>query len=185
MIKWFLTRRMLMKNRGKGAEFERTICKELSKWVSNGERDDIFWRSSMSGGRHTVRKKAGLHALSQTGDICAVHPDGHWLLEKFSIECKYYAKLDIDSVIFGRAEKFKLLKFWEQCKRDCTSLKEPLLICKQNYQNPIILTTDNSAALMFSDAGIRAVAEFPRMNAVVYLWEDFMKIPYSKFKENN
>ena len=44
----------------KGGEYERTVCKKLSLWVSNGTRDDIFWRSAMSGGRATLQRKKGI-----------------------------------------------------------------------------------------------------------------------------
>ena len=39
----------------KGSSFERLVCKRMSMWLSKGERDDLFWRSAMSGGRATVQ----------------------------------------------------------------------------------------------------------------------------------
>ena len=56
----------------KGSGFERTICHELSMWISHGKHDDLFWRSSMSGGRATVMFKKGGQNRTQNGDITAI-----------------------------------------------------------------------------------------------------------------
>ena len=73
---------------GKGSEFERSICKQLSLWWTDGKRDDIFWRSSQSGGRATSRAKKGKKTAGQEGDICATHRSGDPLVRLFSIELK-------------------------------------------------------------------------------------------------
>jgi len=41
----------------KGSSFEREICTILSKWWTNNERDDVFWRTAGSGARATTRSK--------------------------------------------------------------------------------------------------------------------------------
>jgi hypothetical protein len=76
----------------KGSNFEREICKLLSKWwsvgYSGGPRDDIFWRSSQSGGRATQRAKSGQKTFGSYGDIAAVDPIGAPLIKYFTIELK-------------------------------------------------------------------------------------------------
>lgn len=73
----------------KGSDFERVLCKQLSKWWSGAEaRDDIFWRSSQSGGRATQRLKSGKKTYGSYGDIAAVDPIGEPLLKLFTIELK-------------------------------------------------------------------------------------------------
>lgn len=76
----------------KGGDFEREICKKLSAWWSAGlngtPRDDIFWRSSQSGGRATQRSKFGKTTYGSYGDIAAVDPIGTPLLNVFTIELK-------------------------------------------------------------------------------------------------
>lgn len=72
----------------KGSKFERKICKVLSKWWTGGERDDVFWRSSQSGGRATRRAKKGKKTYGSYGDIAAVDPIGEPLLKLFTIELK-------------------------------------------------------------------------------------------------
>lgn len=71
----------------KGSSYEREICKLLSNWWSPG-RDDIFWRSSQSGGRATQRMKKGKSTFGSYGDIAAVDPIGAPLLKAFTIELK-------------------------------------------------------------------------------------------------
>lgn len=72
----------------KGANFERAICKQLSLWWTGGERDDVFWRSSQSGGRATMRARKGKTTAGGNGDICALDPIGGPLLKVFTIELK-------------------------------------------------------------------------------------------------
>lgn len=72
----------------KGGSFEREICKLLSSWWTNGERDDVFWRSASSGGRATVRHAKGKSTYGQYGDIQAVDPIGNALTKHITIECK-------------------------------------------------------------------------------------------------
>jgi hypothetical protein len=73
---------------GKGADFERSICKQLSEWWTDGKRDDIFWRSSQSGGRATIRGRAGKSTHGSYGDITALDPIGAPLLDLFTPELK-------------------------------------------------------------------------------------------------
>ena len=73
---------------GKGASFERFVCVQLSEWWSKGRRQDIFWRTSMSGGRATVRSKKGKATFGAYGDITAVDPIGRPLTEYCTIELK-------------------------------------------------------------------------------------------------
>lgn len=72
----------------KGSAFERQMCVKLSEWWSGGERQDIFWRSSQSGGRATQRAKLGKRTFGSYGDIAAVDPIGGPLLKMFCIELK-------------------------------------------------------------------------------------------------
>jgi len=81
-----------MSKSGKGSSYEREICKMLSLWWSTGvgigPTDDLFWRSSQSGGRATQRAKSGKKTFGSYGDIAFVNPAGAPLLEFFTIELK-------------------------------------------------------------------------------------------------
>lgn len=72
----------------KGSCFEREICKLLSSWWSRGKRDDVFWRSSQSGGRATQRMKQGKSTYGSYGDIAAIDPIGDPLMKVVTIELK-------------------------------------------------------------------------------------------------
>lgn len=84
----------------KGSEFEREFCKDLSLWWTDQERDDIFWRSSNSGGRATVRAKVGRTTAGQYGDVAAIDFDGLPLLELMTMELKRgYSKNTIQDLV--------------------------------------------------------------------------------------
>jgi len=112
----------------KGANFEREISKKLSLWWTGGERDDVFWRTSQSGGRASARAKIGKKTYGSYGDIAAVDPVGSPLIEKVTIELKRgYKKWSILDLIDKpeRAAKQTFEKFLEQVKRDAKLAKTP------------------------------------------------------------
>ena len=115
----------------KGAAFERDVCKKLSKWISYGEREDLFWRSAMSGGRATLGLAAGKKHSSQAGDISSVHYMGNAFINRFVIECKHVANLQIPTFLFDR--KGNLNKFWLKLRQESDDHgKFSVLIAKQN-----------------------------------------------------
>jgi len=129
---------MSSKSKAKGSEFERKICKELSLWISRDKREDLFWRSAMSGGRSTVALKSGKKLKSQSGDISAVHSLGFKFTEKFLIECKHYKNLEFAGLIHNRG---KLIFFWQKAFAEAINhSKLPILIAKQNnYPTVVVL----------------------------------------------
>ncbi len=131
-----------MNSKAKGSQFERDICRLLSRWVTDGKRDDCFWRSAMSGGRATVAKKAG-RDVRQAGDITSVSPEGHALTNLFFIETKFYKSLAIDSFILEN--KGPLAAFWkEACKKARSHKLLPMLIAKENRREPLIIVSSRS-----------------------------------------
>lgn len=72
----------------KGSKFERLMCLKLSLWWTEGERDDVFFRTASSGGRATQRSKKRQATFGQYGDIQATDPVGQPLLDTCTIECK-------------------------------------------------------------------------------------------------
>lgn len=72
----------------KGTPFEREICKKISEWWSQGASDNIFWRTSQSGGRATTRAKLGKSSNLHCSDLCAIDPSGEPLLKLTIIELK-------------------------------------------------------------------------------------------------
>jgi hypothetical protein len=114
----------------KGASFEREVCVLLSKWISSGQQEDIFWRSAMSGGRATVAHKSGKRLASQAGDISCIDPKGQHFMSHFAVECKHYADLDYRGILTGKG---KLLSFWYEIKTQAGRYsKYPFLVARQN-----------------------------------------------------
>ena len=72
----------------KGGNFEREFCKALSLWWSKGDSDSVFWRTSNSGGRATVRHRGNKKTKGQHGDVCATEPEGKPLIDAITIELK-------------------------------------------------------------------------------------------------
>lgn len=113
--------------KGKGSSFEREICTALSKWVTKGEKIDVFWRSAMSGGRATVAK--GL--VRQAGDITAVAPEGHIITDALYIECKHLKDISFDGLIKGNGP---LLAIWHKTIVEADKYsRAPVLIFRQNH----------------------------------------------------
>jgi hypothetical protein len=127
----------------KGADFERDISRTLSLWWSHGERDDIFWRTSMSGGRATVRRKAGKATAYQAGDITATDPIGAPLIKATVIELKRgYARWCVLDLLDAKSPtKTVLGGFLTQVQEELkqAGIRNFLLICKRDGRSPFVL----------------------------------------------
>ena len=119
----------------KGAQFERDMCVTLSRWLTYGDKDDIFWRSAMSGGRATVaHNKYGKRLSNQVGDISCIDPIGNYFISTFAPECKFYASLGYEGLLTGKS---KLLTFWDEIKKQAEIHgKYPILFARQNRMLP-------------------------------------------------
>jgi hypothetical protein len=129
----------------KGSAFERQMCKSLSLWASSGLREDLYWRSSMSGGRSTIQVKKGKQNTTQAGDISSIDRTGSEFIERFCVECKHYKTLDlIPGIIQNRGA---LHGFWKRLLKDAAGVKKlPILIAKQNRLPTLVLLTEGGAS---------------------------------------
>jgi len=145
----------------KGGGFEREIAVLLSKWWTEGKRDDVFYRSHASGGRFTSRRKTGKDTALQGGDITASDPIGEPLIAAWSIEAKtgYGTKKkikdkdgevvsketirwDVLDFLDSKQKEPVLQKMWSQCRRDAElTNREPILIFRRNGRAPCIMFT--------------------------------------------
>ena len=158
-------------SKAKGAEFEREICKKLSYWVSKNQRDDIFWRSAMSGGRATIGLRAGKERHAQSGDLSSIHSMGHKLTDEFYVEMKFYKDLQLHLLITQQTGN--LYSFWNTTMQEAKAYKKtPWLIAKQNRQ-PILLCTK----YMNLPKPIRHLvrAQFPSLDLQIFLLDDYLK----------
>lgn len=159
----------------KGAEFERGVCKTLSLWISDGERDDLLWRSAMSGGRATVQVAKGVKNETQTGDITAIDPLAAPFIKTFMVECKHYKELGLLSGVLKT--KGTLCDFWFKLKKDAIAHhKKPLLIAKQNLYPTMVIMTAEGARILANP--LPPIAELPKWGAEVYLLDELVNRKY-------
>lgn len=137
-----------MSKSSKGSKFEREICKLLSEWWTKDTktpRDDVFWRSSSSGARATIRSKRGKGTAGQDGDICATDPIGNTLIKILTLELKrgYSAESVqdfLDSPLGAKPKKFE--QFLQQTIRSYLNSGSFswALIFKRDRRDPWIWT---------------------------------------------
>lgn len=159
--------------KSKGSGFERLVCHKLSLWISQGEHDDLFWRSSLSGGRATVMFKKGGQNRTQCGDITSIHPDGNLLTDRYLISCKFYSDLKIEGAVLGN--KGGLTAFWKECVEEAKRHdKRPILIAKQNNTQPFICLS----SIGMAEFGVKgkAIAWLPLSGGMQIMWlEKFLQ----------
>lgn len=126
----------------KGSAFEREMCKAFSLWWTKGKRDDIFWRTSGSGGRATIRTQKNKKTFGQYGDMQATDPVGQPLIDLCSIEMKhgYKGANPFDCFDYTGKQHPVFMKFIEQCSRECVEGSAPfwLLITRRHTKRTLI-----------------------------------------------
>jgi len=140
----------------KGSDYEREICRVLSKWWGCGE--DTFWRNRV--------RKTTKGAGNQCGDITSLEGDGHIFVSRYNIECKkgYSTRKlpgtstrinwDILDMVDGRAEKPIFMDFWNQCLRDSElSGRVPMLIFRRHLRADVIVIPSYELGLMRQTLG--------------------------------
>lgn len=167
-------------SKAKGSSFERQVCKDLSRWLSRGMREDLFWRSAMSGGRATVRMKRGGKAASQLGDITAIDTQGQRLTDRFVIECKSYKDLQWPQAMMGKTSR--VIEFWERLVKDAAAANRlPMLIARQNILGTFIVLNPEGHGVLYPgrmrgtilpDAHVPVLSFDRRM--YLYSYEGFM-----------
>ena len=111
----------------KGYQFERNISKFLSKWIQGSDNPLLFWRQILSGGMMKVKKNNMDENLS--GDIHAIHKNGEFLTNFFSIELKAGYKDASFDKFTEELTSDKMEQFWTQACTDAKKAnKRPILI---------------------------------------------------------
>lgn len=152
--------------KSKGSAFERYCCKRLSLYVTMGKRDDVFWRSAMSGGRATLQLRKDIVNRAQSGDMTAIAPEGYALCDRCLFENKSYADLGIpQSLLKGSG---LLAKFWRDTQKAAARYdKVPVLIVKQNLIPVFVLCPPGLK--LFRGPPIMTLL---RLEAELYLFEE-------------
>jgi len=133
-----------MSKSAKGSSFEREICKQLSYWWSDDERDDIFWRTSGSGARATTRRKTNKKTRYEYGDVSFTDPVGQPLIDTFLIELKrgYSNFISVLDLLDKKAGKDALLlEWWKKAEeeRKFAKRKYSIIIFRRNRKETCVL----------------------------------------------
>jgi hypothetical protein len=123
----------------KGSGYERDVCRQLSRWWTNGERDDVFWRTPGSGAMATSRAKQGKQTFGQFGDVQAVDPVGAQLISWATIEIKRgYSGESFGAILDGPCSQWG--KWVEKAESDSRrAISEGwAIIAKRDRRMPVI-----------------------------------------------
>jgi len=160
----------------KGQDFERKICKVLSLWWTDNERDDVFWRTSQSGGRATTRQKSGKRTAGSYGDMGATHESGKEFERTFIIEFKKGYNKDVGALIMidGRQKEPILLSWWKKNEkiRLESGRSYGLLIFQRDRKHPCILMEESLFGQLEQYAG-----PYSKSNTIQIYFADAMKSP--------
>jgi len=183
----------------KGGGFERECAVLISKWWTEGERDDVFWRSDSSGARYTQRKKSGKDTAYQGGDLTFSDPIGEPLIKNWNIEIKtgYGSKTKIKDkdktvvreiinlwdtldIIDSQQKEPILLKMWAQCKRDAElTSRKPVLIFRRNRRKPCIMFSSKYVNHLWSVFGMyktfTVMIVTPIDSCIIFCLKDFFE----------
>jgi len=112
-----------MAKSSKGSQYERDTCKQLSLWWTQDfeePRDDIFWRTSQSGGRATTRAKRNVSTAYSQGDITFIDPIGSPFIDTCLLELKRGYTKDIEVLNFVDKVKGEpiLVKWWTKGEKE-------------------------------------------------------------------
>ena len=149
--------------------------------MTDGAKEDCFWRSAMSGGRATVGRKSGKDHAQHAGDITATSPEGHVLTDRWYVECKSYKDLAICSAMLSGTGL--LAKFWRETCDQATHYKRlPMLIAHQNQQPTIVLVPTAHLLNPYGSALYpRAlIGRFNRMRCDIMEFDLMLKLPFDR-----
>lgn len=164
-----------------GNEYERTIAKKLSLWITNGESDDVFWRVIDSGARATTRKKMGKTTIND-GDLCAVNPDYKWFTDKFYMDTKTYKSCNFYFINKKNKKSNSILNQWLKVCNDCPPEKIPMMFChiRDRSSNPFIVVPSYFIFDCNKQIDIQMVS-FKVEEKSVYTGKDFVMLDLEEF----
>lgn len=144
----------------KGGNYERKLCKRFGLWWTQDldtPRNDIFWRTSQSGGRATQRQKKGVKTAYQYGDMTFTDPIGKPLIDLFLFEFKKgYNDMDVLDIIDSRQKKPLLLKFWDKAEQDRKACGRPysILIVKRDHKKSFVVIESSLLGILEDHCGV-------------------------------
>lgn len=169
----------------KGSSFERAICKQLSIWWTQDldtPRDDIFWRSSGSGARATVRHRKGISTANSEGDIVFIDPLGKPLMDLLCIELKCgYGDWSIADHLETKQKKSQFWDFWRQATESAFNKNAfAALIYKKDRRNAMIAFSNKFFYLLSARINMSGLQRIILQNTMVAInvlkLDDFLEM---------
>lgn len=149
------------RGKSKGNEFERKICKTLSLWFSDGEDDDIFWRTSGSGARASTRAKKGKKTKYDYGDVTFTNPKGQEFIDFFLIEVKigYTETNPLDFLDTPKKATNNLKNWWEKAEKERIfgQRNETLIIFKRDRKRICCMISEKMFFIILDLFGKRKI----------------------------
>ena len=185
----------------KGNKFEIDIAKKLSLLWSNGNEDDIFWRSQTSGGRATVRNRAGKTTEKQVGDLTYDKPEGKPLIDNWCFELKSgYSKISkkkkdegalitksnwcILDLLDSKQKETTFEAFWIQCLEAAKLVnRTPILIFKRNNKSACITLPHKEFKKLNRFFNVYNYSTITLNNLIILNFEEFSTWVSPNFKE--
>lgn len=156
----------------KGGDWENEICRRLSRWITRGERSDLFRRNIMSGGLHTTSLRFGRDP-GQPGDIAANHPDAFSFLDLWMIECKHRKAIDLHVALWQ--QKGELHNYIEKAEKQSVEANRSfMLIAKQNFRPAICIIPHETGVERAEKSGL-IYHEFWNRRSIAFLFDSLTK----------
>lgn len=165
-------------NSAKGARYERTMCVRLSLWVTNLLRQDVFWRSAMSGGRATRFRKAHKGDLAaHAGDIVCNRPEGMHFRDIFCADMKFRNDFNIERVAYGHDGHITgdWVKLCEEAKNHKLI---PILFCKRTRRGEFVVTTAEGLKILQSGGSLEPRMHLPQIDAWIVSQREMLLLDY-------
>jgi len=167
----------------KGPDFEREICKYLTKWASGRTRPYWYWRLLGSGSVATLSEEN----KELSGDIHALRPEACFLTDRFSIECKTgYPKTRFHQHFKG-IKTFNIQEFWGKATMEAERAgKYPMLIYRRKGMKPIVgfdLVGHSKVAFSLTGIPFIMLGNFP--DSIPSIWFYDMNVFFDRIKPDD
>ena len=129
----------------KGGRFEGELCRLFSKWFTHGKRDDVFYKTSGSGGRATHRQRLQKQTAFSAGDMSFTDSIGQPFIVYFLVEIKrgYNSRVVFNNLIDKDSKQMPLIVEWfkkANKERSQNRRKAVMLLMRRDYAKTLVVS---------------------------------------------
>lgn len=164
--------------KAKGNAQEVLVAKQLSRWLTHGEREDVLERSPASGAKFTAHQKQHRDFGNIAGDIIAVADSGMLLVNRFVIEVKHRNEegININGLVF-KTTNYGIVSFWKKLLVESQQTQKlPMLIFKQNNRPSMLGLCKGGIALFQYHKHTHAVFKIGEKSMFLTDFQQFLKL---------